>query len=253
MQDIFAVQERKDLIRCFAAEDLPWHRIDVAEHNVQIMLSQRRKLSAIRQDIPDQIMIVLHMRFLRGGLRITIEDIRSCFSGQRIGLKEGDFFKFRASVGEDEGEEFEEIISEDILKQVKGRSHRFRGLFMMEDTDHQRGILKRESLDIWAVRLIVEGIHFSSRDTRILLAEEKVVGILVAVVVDRFFAYFDLFSLSHGDLPSEREVIDAEILENAALNVCIKGFDGNIKFGMIFKDMIKRLAFIKKWLDSLSN
>ncbi len=32
-----------------------------------------------------------------------------------------------------------------------------------------------------------------------------------------------------------------------------KGFDGNIKFGMIFKDMIKRLAFIKKWLDSLSN
>ena len=64
---------------------------------------------------------------------------------------------------------------------------------MMEDTDHQRGILKRESLDIWAVRLIVEGIHFSSRDTRILLAEEKVVGILVAVVVDRFFAYFDLF------------------------------------------------------------
>ena len=191
------------------------------------MLSQRRKLSAIRQDIPDQIMIVLHMRFLRGSLRITIEDIRSCFSGQRIGLKEGDFFKLRASVGEDEGEEFEEIISEDILK---------------------RGILKRESLDIWAVRLIVEGIHFSSRDTRILLAEQKVVGILVAVVVDRFFAYFDLFSLSHGDLPSEREVIDAEILENAALNVCIKGFDGNIKFGMIFKDMIKRLAFI-----SLSN
>ena len=124
---------------------------------------------------------------------------------------------------------------------------------MMEDTYHQRGILKRESLDIWAVRLIVEGIHFSSRDTRILLAEQKVVGILVAVVVDRFFAYFDLFSLSHGDLPSEREVIDAEILENSALNVCIKGFDGNIKFGMIFKDMIKRLAFIKKWLDSLSN
>ena len=64
------------------------------------MLSQRRKLSAIRQDIPDQIMIVLHMRFLIGSLRITIEDIRSCFSGQRIGLKEGDFFKFRASVGE---------------------------------------------------------------------------------------------------------------------------------------------------------
>ena len=124
---------------------------------------------------------------------------------------------------------------------------------MMEDTDHQRGILIRESLDIWAVRLIVEGIHFSSRDTRILLAEEKVVGILVAVVVDRFFAYFDLFSLTHRYLPSEREVIDAEILENAALNVCIKGFDGNIKFGMIFKDMIKRLAFIKKWLDSLSN
>src|SRR5699024_8064962 len=190
------------------------------------MLSQRRKLSAIRQDIPDQIMIVLNMRFLRGSLRITIEDIRSCFSGQRIGLKEGDFFKLGASVGEDEGEEFEEIISEDILKQVKGRSHRFRGLFMMEDTDHQRGILKRESLDIWAVRLIVEGIHFSSRDTRILLAEQKVVGILVAVVVDRFFAHFDLFSLSHGDLPSEREVIDAEILENAALDVCIKGFDG---------------------------
>lgn len=75
MQDIFAVQERKDLIRCFAAEDLPWHRIDVAEHNVQIMLSQRRKLSAIRQDIPDQIMIVLHMRFLRRSQRITIEDI----------------------------------------------------------------------------------------------------------------------------------------------------------------------------------
>ena len=67
MQDIFAVQERKDLIRCFAAEDLPWHRIDVAEHNVQIMLSQRRKLSAI--------MIVLNVRFLRGSLGITIEDI----------------------------------------------------------------------------------------------------------------------------------------------------------------------------------
>ena len=124
---------------------------------------------------------------------------------------------------------------------------------MMEDTDHQRGILKRESLDIWAVRLIVEGIHFSSRDTRILLAEEKVVGILVAVVVDRFFAYFDLFSLTHRYLPSEREVIDAEILENAAFDVCIKGFDGNIKFRVVFKDMIKRLAFIKKWLDSLSN
>ena len=54
----------------------------------------------------------------------------------------------------------------------------------------------------------------------------------MAVVVDRFFAYFDLSSLSHGDLPSEREVIDAEILENAALNVCIKGFDG--------KDVYKR-------------
>ena len=75
MQDIFAVQERKDLIRCFAAEDLPWHRIDMAEHDVQIMLSQRRKLSAIRQDIPDQIMIVLNVRFLRGSLGITIEDI----------------------------------------------------------------------------------------------------------------------------------------------------------------------------------
>ena len=86
-----------------------------------------------------------------------------------------------------------------------------------------------------------------------LLAEQKVVGILVAVVINRFFAYFDLFSLTHRYLPSEREVIDAEILENAALNVCIKGFDGNIKFGMIFKDMIKRLAFIKEWLDSLSN
>ena len=253
MQDIFAVQERKDLIRRFAAEDLPWHRIDVAEHYVQIILSQRRKPSAIRQDISDQIMIVLHMRFLRRSQRITIEDIRSWFSGQRIGLKEGDLFKLRTPVGEDEGEEFEEIISEDILKQVKGRNHRFRGLFMMEDTDHQRSILKRESLDIWAAGLIVEGIHFGSRDTGILLAEQKVVGILVAVVINRFFAYFDLFSLSHGHLPSEREVIDAEILENAALDVCIKGFDGKIKFGMIFEDMIKRLAFIKKRLDRLSN
>ena len=75
MQDIFAVKERKDLIRCFAAEYLPWHRVDVAEHNVQIILSQRRKLSAIRQDISDQIMIVLNVRFLRGSLGITIEDI----------------------------------------------------------------------------------------------------------------------------------------------------------------------------------
>ena len=88
------------------------------------MLSQRRKLSAIRQDIPDQIMIVLHMRFLRGSLRITIEDIRSCFSGQRIGLKEGDFFKFRASVGEDEGEEFEELSVRMREKSLKKSSAR---------------------------------------------------------------------------------------------------------------------------------
>ena len=102
---------------------------------------------------------------------------------------------------------------------------------MMEDTDHQRSILKRESLDIWAAGLIVEGIHFGSRDTGILLGRTEGSRILVAVVINRFFAYFDLFSLSHGHLPSEREIIDAEILENAALDVCIKGFDGRSSSG----------------------
>ncbi len=58
-----------------------------------------------------------------------------------------------------------------------------------------------------------------------LVAEQKVVGILVAFVINGFFAYFDLFSLAHRDLSSEREVIDAEILENAAFDVCVKGFD----------------------------
>ena len=86
-----------------------------------------------------------------------------------------------------------------------------------------------------------------------LLAEQKVVGILVAVVINRFFAYFDLFSLAHRNLSSEREVIDAEILENATFDVCIKRFDRYIKFRVVFKDMIERLTFIKERLDGLSN
>ncbi len=123
----------------------------------------------------------------------------------------------------------------------------------MKDTDHKRGILKRERLDIWAVRLIVEGIHFSSRDTRILLAEEKVVGILVAVVVDRFFAYFDLFLCRMETCLLREKLSMPKSLKMPPSMYVYKGFDGNIKFRMIFKDMIKRLAFIKKWLDSLSN
>lgn len=88
----------------------------MAEHEVQIILRQGRKLPAVRQDIPDKIMIVLHMWFLSRRLRITIKDIGSGLSGQRIVFKESNLFKLRASVCEDEGKEFEEIISEDILK-----------------------------------------------------------------------------------------------------------------------------------------
>lgn len=198
-------------------------------------------------------MIVLHMWFLSRRLRITIKDIGSGLTGQRIVFKESNLFKLRASVGEDEGKEFEEIISEDILKQVKRSGHGFRSFFVMKDTDHKRGILKRESLDKRAALLIVESIHFRSGNAGVLFAKQKIVGILVTVIINRSFAFFNLFSFTHGDLSSQREVINTEIPENTTLDICIKRFNGYIKFGMVFKNVIKRLAFGKKRTDSLSN
>lgn len=123
----------------------------------------------------------------------------------------------------------------------------------MKDTDHKRGILKRERLDKRAALLIVESIHFRSGNAGVLFAKQQIVGILVTVIINRSFALFNPFSFAHGDLSSQREVINTEIPENTTLDICIKRFNRHIKFRMIFKNVIKRLAFGKKRSDSLSN
>ena len=88
----------------------------IKKHDIKFRNNNSSYARYFTPDIPDKIMIVLHMWFLSRRLRITIKDIGSGLTGQRIVFKESNLFKLRASVCEDEGKEFEEIISEDILK-----------------------------------------------------------------------------------------------------------------------------------------
>ena len=54
------------------------------------------------------------------GLRVTVKYICPYLSGHGIGFKKGDLFEFRTAVCQYEGEEFEIIISEELLEEVQG-------------------------------------------------------------------------------------------------------------------------------------
>ena len=101
--------------------------------------------------------------------------------------------------------------------------------------------------------MIVYSIHFCCRDRGVSGNKLQIVGKLVAIIINRLFTLLKFFSCAHGYLPAKREVIYVKIFENTALNVGIERFHGEVKFGMVCKDLIKRLAFEQERSNRLSN
>lgn len=97
----------------------------MAEHEVQIPLCQPGKLSAIREDVPHIIMVVLYMGFLAWRLWITVKDVCSYLPGHWICFKERHLFELRPTISQDEGKKLEIVYTEKLLKEIQRRGHRF--------------------------------------------------------------------------------------------------------------------------------
>lgn len=225
----------------------------MTEHEVQIPLRQPGKLSAIGKDVTHIIMVVFYVGLLAWCLWITVKDVCSYLPGYRIRLKERYFFELSPPIRQDERKEPEIVCAKKLLKEIQGRSHGFRSFFLMKKPDHKAGILKGKGLDERPLLLVVNGIHFCCRDRRVGSNKLEIVRKPMAVIIHRLFALFKLFPFAHGYLPAKREVIYAKIFENPTLDVGIERFDGEAKFGMPRKDLIKGLTFKKEWGNGLSD
>lgn len=218
----------------------------MAEHQIEVLLREPRKIPSVREDIPYIIMVVLHMWLLARSLRVTVKYICPYLPGPRIGFKKGGLFKLGTAVSEYEGEQFKIIIPKKLLKVVQCGSHGFRGFLLMQETVHKTGILVRKGLDIRAVLLVVDCIHLSSGDRGMGSFEIQIVTEFMAVIIGRFPALFDFLPLTHGNLPAEGEVIDTKVFEDTALDIGIEGFDREANLGMAGKDLVKGLPFLKE-------
>ena len=113
----------------------------------------------------------------------------------------------------------------------------------MQKPDHEPGILKGKGLYVRSLLLIIDSIHFCSRNRGVRGNKFQIVRKFMAIIIHRFFALFKFFSFAHGNLSAKREVINAKIFENATLDVGIERFDREVKLRMVCKDLVKRLSF----------
>ena len=66
----------------------------------------------------------------------------------------------------------------------------------MKESNHDASISNREGLDERSILTVVNRVHFSSGDGRILGKEVEVIGISVSIVVNRLFSFFQSVSKS---------------------------------------------------------
>ena len=67
------IKEHEHLIRSPVRQGLPRCRVDMGEHDVQILLAHPVQLVLVRYYVPDIVVIVFHMRLLAGLHRVAVD------------------------------------------------------------------------------------------------------------------------------------------------------------------------------------
>jgi len=104
-QQFFLFFGSHQLKRCPVVEHLSGNGIDVFRNEVYLLIIQEGKGRSFGDDAPDQCVIILHVRFLPGGLRIAIEQSGPSHTGSGE-LQIVRTFEFHAVVCQDQRKQF---------------------------------------------------------------------------------------------------------------------------------------------------
>ena len=82
-----------------------------------IGLFQVIERGSLLQNIPQNEVIVFHMRFLKRGVRVAVEDSRPDLTVEGTDFERGRIAELRSVVGQDDGEQYTETIEAEVLLQ----------------------------------------------------------------------------------------------------------------------------------------
>ena len=102
--DVISKGKGKDLKRGFAVELLSPDAVDVRKDQVNSVLVEGIKAGAFREDVPEDRVVFLDMRFLVGAVGVTEEEI-GFFGPVRGVFDREDIGELSAIVREEEGED----------------------------------------------------------------------------------------------------------------------------------------------------
>ena len=118
-------------------------------HNTShIGLFQVIERGSLLQNIPQNEVIVFHMRFLKSGVRVAVEDSRPDLTVERTDFERSRIAELRSVVGQDDGKQHTETIeAEALLQFVEHVDDGLRGVSLAkEQQHHSAGVeLHRES------------------------------------------------------------------------------------------------------------
>ena len=155
------------------------YRVDVAHAEGDVLLRELVEVSALRDDVADQPVVVLAGALLVGHVGLAEEQLGPLDAPLEAGALHVLYgHELRAVVGQDDGEELlERIGPEPLLKVVKGLDHALGALRGEEDGDLEAdvGPVEREQRLAGAPRPF-HAVHLDHADVVMLLHVGEVVG-----------------------------------------------------------------------------
>ena len=215
-----------------------------------IGLFQVIERGSLLQNIPQNEVIVFHMRFLKSGVRVAVEDSRPDLTVEGTDFERGRIAELRSVVGQDDGEQHTETIEAEVLLQfVEDVDDGLRGVSRAKEQQHHSAGVELHRQQSFSAGTPDDAVHLHHRK---ILSERLKIDISpsdAAFPVDLVLNGFSCSRLHHA---GTRHITSFRA-KQSGVDVTVYGFFSYRELILLrFEDVMDGLSLLRSSMNQLA-